>query len=422
MTVEEAIKPQENVQGTIFRKELREQWPLILVLFLMQVFAFGFPTFALPFVYSGAIEEFGWTRQEAVLLTSFKFYVSAIAALIVGRLLDIINPKSVITVSVVLGALAMVGFLSADRLPVYYSLGILLGLNGTGMAVSVNVVVGRSFERSTGTMLGIVLSGTSVAGMILPILMAPLMVTIGWRPAMAVLSCGIWLVALPAWLVLSRKGSLIDTRLRRQSFSAARTGMWNYMKKLSVTRDFWYIFIGVFLIMGVDQALIQNQVLFLQSEKGLNLGMVAWGASLLAGVGIGAKVFFGLLFDRLSILGIIICYLLLAVSVGLSFTVAEIATMLVFMTVRGIAHGGLIIAGTVLLKHRYGIQNLGINLGIFLLATSLGFGFCPSFMANMADQSGSYSGAFALGTIAVFVAAILLFPVRTKSIHAAVKK
>jgi OFA family oxalate/formate antiporter-like MFS transporter len=422
MTGQEAIEPQEKIEGIVFKEELRGQWPLILVLFLMQVFAFGFPTFALPFVYSGAIEEFGWTRQEAVLLTSFKFYVSAIAALMVGRLLDIINPRYVIAVSAFLGALAMVGFSLADRLPIYYSLGVLLGLNGTGMAVSVNVIVGRSFEKSTGTILGIVLSGTSVAGMILPILMAPLMVTIGWRPAMALLSCGIWLVALPAWLVLSRKGSPIDTRLRKQSFSATKTGMWNHIKELSVTRDFWFIFIGVFLIMGVDQSLIQNQVLFLESEKGLNLGMVAWGASLLAGVGIGAKILFGQLFDRLSILGIIICYLLLAVSVGLSFAVAGIATMLIFMTVRGIAHGGLIVAGTVLLKHRYGIQNLGINLGIFLLATSLGFGFCPSFMANMADKSGTYSGAFALGTIAVFVAAILLFPVRTKSIHAAVKK
>ena len=394
-------------------EELRGQWPLILVLFLMQVFAFGFPTFALPFVYSGAIEEFGWTRQEAVLLTSFKFYVSALAALVVGRLLDVVNPKYVIAVSALLGASAMVGFMAADSLPVYYALGVFLGLNGTGMAVSVNLVVSRSFEKSTGTMLGIVLSGTSVAGMILPVLMAPLMVAIGWRPAMAVLSCGIWVFALPAWLILSRKGSPIHARLQKQSVSASKSGMWNHLKSLSATRDFWLIFIGVFLVMGVDQSVLQNQVLFLESEKGLSLEMVAWGAALLAGVGILAKVLFGLLFDWLSILGIVLCYLLLAVSVGLSFTVGGVATMLIFMTVRGIAHGGLIIAGTVLLKHRYGVQNLGINLGIFMLATSLGFGFCPSFMASMADKSGSYSDAFALGTAAVFVAAILLFPVKT---------
>lgn len=395
-----------------FAKELKEQWPLILVLFLMQVFAFGFPTFALPFVYSGAIEEFGWTRQEAVLLTSFKFYVSAVAALIVGRLLDVLNPKHVIAVSALLGALAMVGFMAADRLPVYYALGVLLGLNGTGMAVSVNVVVSRAFDKSTGTMLGIVLSGTSVAGMILPMMMAPMMIAIGWRPAMAVLSCGIWVFALPGWLILSRRGSPIHARLQKQSYGAAKSGIWNHIKKLSVTRDFWLIFVGIFLVMGVDQSVLQNQVLFLESEKGLNLELVAWGAALLAGVGILAKILFGLLFDRLSILGIIICYLLLAFSVGLSFTVGGVATMLIFMTVRGIAHGGLIISGTVLLKHRYGFQSLGINLGILMLATSIGFGFCPSFMASMADKSGSYSEAFALGTVAVFVAAILLFPVK----------
>jgi predicted MFS family arabinose efflux permease len=280
------------------------------------------------------------------------------------------------------------------------------------MAVSVNLVVSRSFEKSTGTMLGIVLSGTSVAGMILPVLMAPLMVSVGWRPAMALLSCGIWIFALPAWLLVSRKGSPIHARLQKQSISASKTGMWGHLKSLSATRDFWLIFIGVFLVMGVDQSVLQNQVLFLESEKGLSLETVAWGATLLAGVGILAKVLFGLLFDWLSIAGIVLCYLLLAVSVGLSFTVGGVATMLVFMTVRGIAHGGLIIAGTVLLKHRYGVQNLGLNLGIFMLATSIGFGFCPSFMAGMADQSGSYSGALALGTAAVFVAAILLLPVK----------
>jgi hypothetical protein len=86
MTRQEAIEPQKDIQGAILEKELRGRWSLILGLFLMQVFGFGFPTFALPFVYSGAIEEFGWTRQEAVLLTCFRFYVSAVAALMVGRL------------------------------------------------------------------------------------------------------------------------------------------------------------------------------------------------------------------------------------------------------------------------------------------------------------------------------------------------
>ena len=191
--------------------------------------------------------------------------------------------------------------------------------------------------------------------------------------------------------------------------------MWDHFKSLAITRDFWFLFIGAFLASTVDQSLVQNQVLFLQTEKGLDLETVAWGAALLAGIGIGAKIFFGWVFDRLSILGVVLCYLLLAVSVGLSFSVFGVVSMLVFMAVRGIAHGGVIVAGPVLLKLRYGPQNLGLNMGIFTLCASIGFGFGPPFMASMADRSGNYSGAFALGTAATVVAAILLYPVKPKS-------
>jgi MFS family permease len=394
--------------------ELRQQWLLLLVLFLMQVFAFGFPTFALPFVYAGATDEFGWTRHQAVLLASFKFYISAAAALGAGRLLDTVNPKHVVALSAALGALAMAGFMVAGKLPVYYALGIVLGLSAAGLSVAINVIVSRAFERSTGTMLGIVLSGTSAAGMLLPMLMAPLMRMAGWRAAMAILSGGIWLVALPLWFWIFRRGSPMGERLREGSFGAARAGMWDHFKGLAGTRDFWFIFIGAFLVSAVDQSLVQNQILFLKSEKGLSLQMVAWGAALLAGVGIFAKIFFGWIFDRLSITGIVLCYLLLAVSAGLSFGVSGVTTMLVFVTILGIAHGGVIVNGPVLLKHRYGPQNLGLNLGIFTLCASMGFGFGPPFMAGMADKSGSYSGAFAAGIVAVLAAAVLLYPIRPK--------
>jgi MFS family permease len=390
------------------RSEFREQWPLIAILFLIQVFAFGFPTFALPFIYSGATEEFGWTRQQAVLLASFKFYTSAAAALFVGRLLDTVNPKFVIVASSILGAAAMAGFTIADTLPIYYALGLVLGLSSAGLAISINVVVGRSFEKSIGTTLGIVLTGTSVAGMLLPLLMAPLMESIGWRPAMAILSCSIWIVILPAWFLLSGRS--------KGAASAARTGLWLHFRSLAVTRDFWFIFTGVFLVYAVDQSMVQNHVLFLKSEKGLSLDMVKWGSALLAGVGIGAKTIFGWIFDKLSTAGIAFCYLLLAVSFALSFGVAGIGTMFIFVAFLGTAHAGVIVSGPVLLKQRYGPQNLGLNLGIFTLCTSIGFGAGPPFMARLADQSGSYSSAFSFGIAAAFFAAVLLYFIRRKTV------
>jgi sugar phosphate permease len=403
--------PGEKAQSA-FISELREQWPLVAVLFLIQVFAFGFPTFALPFVYSGATEEFGWTRQQAVLLSSFKFCVSAVAALAAGRMLDRTNPKYVVAASAALGALGMAGFTIADQLPTYYLLGMILGLSAAGLAVSINVIVSRAFEKSTGTMLGIVLTGTSVAGVALPLLMAPLMKSIGWRPAMALLSTGIWIVALPAWLRLTRRGCRAGERLKAAVFTSARTGMWRHFREMAGARDFWFIFAGIFLVSAVDQSMVQNQVLFLKSEKGLSLDMVKWGAAVLAGVGIGGKILFGWIFDKLSILGIAACYVLVAISVGLTFGVSGVGSMLAFVTLMGTAHAGYIVSGPVLLKYRYGTQNIGLKIGMSTLCASIGFGIGPPFMASMADRSGTYSGAFAIGIAAVLVAAILLLPVR----------
>lgn len=394
--------------------ELAQQWPIVVVAFLMMLFAFGVPTFALPFVYAGAVDEFGWTRQQAVTLASFKFYTAAIAALGIGRLLDLVDPKYLVACCAAIGGIGMLSFYFADSLAAYYLVGIVLGFNSAGMAVSTNVIVCRTFERSTGTALGIVLAGTSTAGILVPLVMAPLMESVGWRSTMMIMSAGIFVVALPAWFLLARRGSAFAAKLRSDAYSAAKTGMWAHFKSLAVTRNFWFIVIGIFLVSAVDQGLLQNQVLFLRNEKGLDLGMVAWGASLLAAIGVVSKIAFGWVYDRLSIFGIVLCYLMLTVSVGLAFAVTGVMTMLLFMTVRGFAHGGLIVDGPVLAKHHYGPQNVGLNIGLFTLCTSLGFGFGPPLLAGMADASGSYLGGFALAVVASLIATVLLYPIKPR--------
>ena len=61
--------------------EMAENWPFLAVAFVLIFFAFGIPTYSLPFMYSGAIEEFGWTKEQANYLSTFKFVTGGIAAL-----------------------------------------------------------------------------------------------------------------------------------------------------------------------------------------------------------------------------------------------------------------------------------------------------------------------------------------------------
>jgi len=397
-----------------FVSELKEKWPVVAVTFLMMLFAFGVPTFALPFVADAAVDEFGWTRTQAVAITSAKFFTAALAALAIGRLFDTIDPKYLVAACASLGGIGMLAFFFADSWPFYISIGIILGFNSAGMVVATNVIICRTFERSTGTALGIALAGTSTAGMIVPLVMVPLMAAVGWRETMMIMSVGIWLVALPAWFLLMRSSSPTGERLRSATYSAAKTGMWHHFQAVAVTRHFWYIVVGIFLVSAVDQGFIVNQVLFLNNEKGLELSAVAWGATLLAAIGVLSKIGFGWVYDKLSITGIVVCYALLAVAAGLSFAVTGVASMLVFMAIRGIAHGGLIVDGPVLAKHYYGPQNLGLNIGIFTFCTSAGYTVGPPLLASLADASGSYMGGFALAIAAALLAVGLLMPIKPR--------
>src|SRR5690606_26546774 len=140
--------------------------------------------------------------------------------------------------------------------------------------------------------------------------------------------------------------------------------MWQHFKEISRERAFWLIAAGIFIVSAVDQALMQNYVNFLRFDKGMDpRETIAWAGSLLAIVGVLAKIGSGWFYDRFSIRGIAFFYLLLGISVLLGLPVAGVGTLLLFIVVRGIAHGGLIVDVPILTKHYFGMERIGMTMG-----------------------------------------------------------
>ncbi len=409
--------------------ELIDNWPIIAVTFLLVFFTFGVPTFSLPFIYEGAINEFGWTRQEATLLATAKFVIGAAAALVMGRLLDKYPANPIVITGAFLGGLGLLGMLWATNLSIYYLNGFLLGVAASGASACMKVVVARVFQRQMGTAMGVVFGATSAAGIVVPLVVAPLMVAVGWRPALAMMSIGVWLVSIPAWLLLFRPGSQYSARIAipaelklqgsgadsvLSAIVAELKSLWAHFKGLGAERNFWFISISIFLIAAVDQGMTQNQVLFLRLDKGIDIRTVAWAASLFAAVGLVAKIFWGWIYDRMSVRGIQITYVMLVVAIMFAFPVAGVVSMALFMTMRGFAHGGLIVDVPVLTKHYYGPKNIGLNIGILAVFMNLGFAAGPPVLARFADIQGTYYTGFIVYAVIALVAAAFLIPIRPR--------
>lgn len=397
------------------RQELAHNWPMLLVAFLLVFFAFGVPTYSLPFMYGAAMHEFGWTNAQVNLLSTAKFLIGAIAALGMGVLIDRVGGRWTVLVGTAAGGVAMATFLLATNLPVYYLAGAMLGFSASSIVAAMKVIIARLFSTNQGIAMGIVLTATSTGGIIMPLIWPPLLTVMNWRHIFAMLSLGPFLIAVPLWLYFMSTNAEMRELVSKRSETTSDTTIWQHFKLISKERAFWLMAIGIFLISGVDQALMQNYVNFLHTDKGMDLRTtISWAGSLLAVIGVLAKVGSGWFYDLFSIRGIAFFYLLAAISIFLGLPVAGIGSLLLFITVRGVSHGGLIVDVPIMTRHYYGMERIGLTMGILSVCVNLGFAAGPPIFGWFADTYGNFTaGMIVYGCVAT-LATLTLLPVKPR--------
>jgi len=404
-----------NVAGSA-KAELLANWQILVVAFLLVFFSFGVPNFSLPYMYKPAMDEFGWSNTQVNLLSTAKFLIGAIAALGMGILIDKIGGKVAVLVGALAGGCAMALFLIATNLPIYYLAGAMLGLSASSIVSAMKVVVSRLYEVNPGLALGIVLGATSLGQTLMPFVWTPLLdAGINWRTIAGMLSLGSLLISAPLWMFfMSRVGATQDIINSSTARAAGAPTMWERAKEISHERGFWYIMLGIFLVSGVDQAMTQNTVTYLRNDKGFNLNDIVWYSSFTGILAVVAKPVAGWVYDHYSIAGIRFFYFLLAVSVLLALPVSGGLSLFLFVTVLGIAHGGLIVEAPVLTKHYLGPRNLGMTIGIVSVAVNLGFAAGPPALGAFVDYFGNYQYGFMAYTVVALVGFALMLPIKPR--------
>jgi OFA family oxalate/formate antiporter-like MFS transporter len=408
---------------TVQWRELREGWPVIAIGMLTLLSAFGAPTFALPFIFPALIEEYDWSREQVTLLATYKFIAGAFAAVLLGKLVDVLGVRTVLIAASLLVACSMSSFMLVDGLVGYYSAGICLGVGAAGTVVGVQVLIARHMHHHQGVAIGIVMVGASAGGVIVPPLVAILLELYEWRIAIATLGLGVWLITLPLLIFVLNREKRDDSQITgdRGGAEVGNPGGLSLTSFVSGSR-FWLIACGLILVAMVDQGITQHTVLFLELDVGLRATTVVTAMSLFSLFGILGKVFFGWVYDRISVSGIALVYFLLAVSALLALPVAGTITLFAFILVRGIAHGGLVIDVPVISKHCYGPRDLGRAIGIYTAILQLGFALGPWLMGRMHDRTGSYDQAFILFALLSVVAGLCLLNVAPEYWRSSIKK
>jgi len=417
MNVPDGAERPETGDASGRTRGLYPGWSMVGLAFIVILFASSAASVTLPLIYGDVIKEFGWTRTQATMIFTYKQTASSIIALfVIGPMIDRFGLKTVTAFLCLSTAIGMTLFLWVQSLPVYYLAGILFGMGGTTILIPTKLMVTRWFSRNLGLASGVAMLGLSIGGALFPFLMGVLDDRLGWRAAFASFSVGIWLIALPLFLLLARTNptdvETLPELVGRSPDPGALARVHaaepvETLRQILLSPMFVCITVGLFVIGAIDAGMLQHTILYLKEEAGLSNQVAAATLSGTFLLGFASKIVAGKVYDVFSIRGIQAWNLLLTAAILMTFTVHDFGSAMAFTVVRGIAHGGLVGQIPVLARQCYGRRYLSRILPVMTGLYGVGAAVGPITLSLLYDRTGGYETGFSLLAASCVVSVIL---------------
>ena len=348
--------------------------------------------------------EFGWSRASLSLAVLISGIVLAGASPFVGRLVDRVGTRPVLSVAMPALALAAVGMsFLPENLFLYLAAISLLCLAGAGTSPVVYTrLVAAHFKVHRGLALGLLLSGTGVAAALAPAFFTPFVAAHGWRAGYRLLAV-VSIAAMPVVLVgLGRdSGSTPGAGSRHAEMPRTRFA--------TLFRDgrFRLMLLSFFgLALGIGGLIVHFVPMLL--DGGMDAAMAGRTAGLIGIALIFGRIGAGALIDRVHA-PFVASAMLTAAAIGCVLLaiggthLAGVAAILI-----GLAMGAEVdLIGFLVARYMgltaYG-SAYGILYGTFVAGSSIG----PFLVGLSFDVTGSYHAALICAASLLTGAAILL--------------
>lgn len=365
-----------------------------------------------PNFYPALIKEFQTTEAAVSLCGAITLMLAGLLAPFGGKLIDRFGVRLLMRVGVVLLAVTVSLYPLAGAIWHLYILHALFAgaLTFCGLLISV-VLLSRWFNVWRGTVIGLLVAGSSLAGAILPNVVAPIIADSnwGWRWAYGLIALMVWVVAVPlAFLVIKEDprdvGQFPDGRIPTDRAQAAASPGPSVLPGVTLkqalrTGVLWFLALGSAFIWFAILA-VQNQlVIYLKKDLGLSQALASFYLSLIFMFSIAGKFGFGALSDKMSkrsvmILTTVLLFvgslLLLKVESGGLGLVTSRPQLIAFAVLFGAGYGGTFSMIQLMVPECFGPKELGRILGIVTLIDTFGAFVGITLTGYLRTSTGSY--------------------------------
>jgi MFS family permease len=395
-------------------------WFVVIGAFLILSISYGsrysFGIFVMPLSV-----DYGWSRSVISLGASLNMLVYSICGIFLGRMLDRIAPKWIITTGAVIASLSFV-LTSLVKTPFQFYLvyGLLCGAGTACMGlVVVSSTVGRWFIKKRGLAIGISAMGVSFGTIVLTPMAGYIVKNYDWHMGFLFMGVMIFIMVTPlSQLLMTRAnpetyGLLPDGE--RNSEQALKSDFINgHPMKLPLSAmfmdlRFWILVICFSLAVMALMAVFVHQVAYALDN---NIEKVA-AASSLGVIGIGGfcgQFFFGWLSDRLkdvkysTFMGMVI----MAVGMILLLKANTAPRLYFYALIYGFGYGSLAPMMPILVADRFGRHVLGSVYGMLTFFIGIGGGIGPYFGGLVYDWYGSYTYVWQINIVVLIGCSFLI--------------
>jgi MFS family permease len=349
---------------------------------------------------------FGWHREAISAGFSVAALTLAAASPGLGFLLDRYKPRRIILPCLVVfsAAYASLAWLTPHLLHFYLTF-FVIGMVGNGTAyIGYSRAISTWFNRRRGFALSIMLAGSALGAMLLPVVAQAVITHQGWRIAYLILGLLAFAVGFPLTAAFVRERPLAQ---QNQDVSSE---LGEPVAKALASPAFWIIAATVCLYaISVNGAIAHLSALL--TDRGISAAGAAWSVSIIGATSLVGRLLTGLFLDRffgprvsqimllMTVLGIVL------LSVASSLTAGLIAASFI-----GFSMGSEGDITPYLLGRYFGLKRFSTLYALTWTTYAIGAATGPLLVGRVFDTLGSYRAiTMQLLAIPAFIPCLLMF-------------
>ena len=364
-------------------------------------------------------EAMGWSRTGVSTAALLNWLCMGIGSFLWGALSDRFGTRSVVISGGVLLGLGMVLGSQATTLGQFQLVfGIIVGLAAGSFYAPLIATTTRWFTEHRSLAVALVSCGVSVGSMLMVPVARWLISSYDWRFAMLVIGDAVWLLVIPAAMLV--RNAPAPSVTEALATTAGADG-----RELTVGQALRTPQFAAIALTHLACCATHSGPIFHMITHAMDQGIPAMAAATILSTAsfasLGGRVLCGLLADRIGAKPTLVAGLVLqAVAVFLYLFTRELSSFYALALVFGFSYGSVMPLYAILVREYFGAKIMGTAFGAVAFASTLGMAVGPLFGGWLYDASGSYAwlfiGSAGIGFGAVAIAATFRAPRRLPAV------